>query len=60
MNLYEFSMANNKEMGVLIDKNDLADSELFAEAMKDVDLCRLGVLLDERAGTLVGGTCRAQ
>lgn len=37
LNLYEFSMANNKEMGVLIDKNDPADSQLFEEAFKEVD-----------------------
>jgi phosphatidylserine/phosphatidylglycerophosphate/cardiolipin synthase-like enzyme len=37
LNLYEFSMANNKEMGVLIDKNDPADSQLFADAFKEVD-----------------------
>lgn len=37
LNLYEFSMANNREMGVLIDKNDPADSQLFADAMGEVD-----------------------
>jgi len=37
LNLYEFSMANNKEMGVLIDKNDPADTQLFEDAMKEVD-----------------------
>jgi len=37
LNLYEFSMANNREMGVLIDRNDVADKELFDEAMKEVD-----------------------
>jgi PLD-like domain len=37
LNLYEFSMANNKEMGVLIDKNDPADTQLFDEAFKEVD-----------------------
>lgn len=37
LNLYEFSMANNKEMGVLIDKNDPADAQLFDDAMKEVD-----------------------
>ena len=35
--LYEFSMANNKEMGVLIDKNDPADTQLFEDAYKEVD-----------------------
>lgn len=37
LNLYEFSMANNKEMGVLIDKNDPTDSQLFEDAFKEVD-----------------------
>lgn len=37
LNLYEFSMANNKEMGVLIDKNDPVDTSLYEEAMKEVD-----------------------
>jgi hypothetical protein len=37
LNLYQFSMANNKEMGVLIDKNDPADAELFNDAFKEVD-----------------------
>ncbi len=37
LNLYEFSMANNKEMGVLIDKNDLNDVQLFDEAFKEVE-----------------------
>lgn len=37
LNLYEFSMANNKEMGVLIDKNDPSDTQLFDEAYREVD-----------------------
>ncbi|MEO1055163.1 MAG: phospholipase D family protein [Bacteroidota bacterium] len=37
LNLYEFSMANNKEMGVLINKNDETDSQLFQDAMREVD-----------------------
>lgn len=37
LNLYEFSMANNKEMGVLIDKTDPADQQLFEDAYKEVD-----------------------
>lgn len=37
LNLYEFSMANNKEMGVLIDKNEQADAQLFEDAFKEVD-----------------------
>lgn len=37
LNLYSFSMANNKEMGVLIDKSDPADIQLFEDAYKEVD-----------------------
>lgn len=37
LNLYEFSMVNNKEMGVLIDKNDSSDSQLFEDAIKEVN-----------------------
>lgn len=37
LNLYEFSMANNKEMGVLIDRSDPADAQLFDDAMSEVD-----------------------
>lgn len=37
LNLYEFSMANNKEMGVLVDKNDPADAQLFKDAMEEVE-----------------------
>lgn len=37
LNLYEFSMANNKEMGVLIDKSDPTDVQLFEDAIKEVD-----------------------
>lgn len=37
LNLYEFSMANNKEMGILIDKNDPTDKELFDEAIKEIE-----------------------
>jgi phosphatidylserine/phosphatidylglycerophosphate/cardiolipin synthase-like enzyme len=37
LNLYQFSMANNKEMGVLIDKNDPSDAQLFAEASEEVE-----------------------
>jgi phage antirepressor YoqD-like protein len=37
LNLYEFSMNNNKEMGVLIDLNDESDKELFEDAYKEVD-----------------------
>lgn len=37
LNLYEFSMANNREMGVLIDRTDPADVDLFSDAMKEVE-----------------------
>ena len=37
LNLYEFSMNNNKEMGVLIDRNDESDIELFDDALKEID-----------------------
>lgn len=37
LNLYEFSMANNKEMGVLIDLNDPNDITLFDDALKEID-----------------------
>jgi|688.fasta_scaffold266586_2 phosphatidylserine/phosphatidylglycerophosphate/cardiolipin synthase-like enzyme len=37
MNLYEFSMRNNKEMGVLVDRNDPSDTQLFEEAMKEIE-----------------------
>ena len=36
LNLYEFSMSNNKEMGVLIDRNDPNDAQLFEDALKEV------------------------
>jgi phosphatidylserine/phosphatidylglycerophosphate/cardiolipin synthase-like enzyme len=37
LNLYEFSMNNNKEMGVLVDLNDESDKELFEDAYKEID-----------------------
>jgi hypothetical protein len=37
LNLYDFSMNNNKEMGVLIEKSNPNDHELFEEAYKEVD-----------------------
>jgi len=37
LNLYEFSMANNKEMGVLIDLEDENDKDLYEEAYKEID-----------------------
>ena len=36
LNLYDFSMINNKEMGVLIDRNDQADKKTFDDAMNEV------------------------
>ncbi len=37
LNFYEYSMTNNKEMGVLIYKNDPIDTQLFDDAMKEVE-----------------------
>jgi len=37
LNLYEASMNNNKEMGVLVNLNDESDKELFEEANKEID-----------------------
>ena len=37
LNLYDFSMNNNKEMGVLIEKSNENDKDLFDEAFKEVD-----------------------
>jgi len=37
LNLYDFSMNNNKEMGVLINKNNEEDKELYEEAYGEVD-----------------------
>ncbi len=37
LNLYEFSMANNKEMGVLINLDDPNDKSLYDEAYKEID-----------------------
>ena len=37
MNFYEFSMANNKEMGVLIDLDDSNDKSLYDEAYKEIE-----------------------
>ncbi len=37
MNLYEFSMANNKEMGVLIDLDEPNDKSLYDGAYKEID-----------------------
>lgn len=37
LNLYDFSMNNNKEMGVLIERANPNDLELFEDAFKEVD-----------------------
>lgn len=37
LNLYDFSMINNKEMGVLINLNDESDKELYNDAYREVD-----------------------
>ncbi|WP_299052496.1 phospholipase D family protein [uncultured Polaribacter sp.] len=37
LNLYEFSINNNKEMGVLVDLNVESDKELFEDAYKEID-----------------------
>jgi len=37
LNLYEFSMANNKEMGVLINLDDPNDRSLYEDAYKEID-----------------------
>lgn len=42
LNLYEYSMNNNKEMGVLIDKNDPADFQIYADALNEVNFIRTG------------------
>lgn len=37
LNLYEFSMVNNKEMGVFIDLEDESDKELYNEGYKEIE-----------------------
>jgi len=37
LNLYEFSMANNKEMGVLINLEDQNDKLLYEDAFKEIE-----------------------
>jgi PLD-like domain len=37
LNLYEFSMANNKEMGVLIELEDENDKSLYEDAFKEIE-----------------------
>src|SRR3990172_4074363 len=36
MNLYEYSMSHNKEMGVLFDNADPNDAKIYDEALKDI------------------------
>lgn len=37
MNLYEFSQQNNREMGILILKDNVHDRDIYEEAWKDID-----------------------
>ena len=37
MNLYEFSQQNNREMGILIDKSEDTDKQVFDDAWKDIE-----------------------
>lgn len=37
MNLYEFSQQNNREMGILIDKENENDKKVYEDATKDID-----------------------
>jgi phosphatidylserine/phosphatidylglycerophosphate/cardiolipin synthase-like enzyme len=37
MNLYDFSMINNKEMGILIDKTITEDSQVYDDAWMEID-----------------------
>ncbi|MDR2963530.1 MAG: phospholipase D family protein [Bacteroidales bacterium] len=37
MNLYEFSQVNNKEMGILIDRDDENDKNVYEDAWRDID-----------------------
>jgi hypothetical protein len=37
MNLYEFSQQNNKEMGILIERANEADSQVYEDAWKDIE-----------------------
>src|SRR5690606_22015743 len=38
LNLYDFSMVNNKEMGVLLDLNDPNDKDLYNDAWSEIEL----------------------
>jgi phosphatidylserine/phosphatidylglycerophosphate/cardiolipin synthase-like enzyme len=37
MNLYEFSQQNNKEMGILIEKDNEADKQVYDDAWRDIE-----------------------
>jgi len=37
MNLYEFSQQNNREMGILIDTQNVEDNDVYQDASKDID-----------------------
>jgi phosphatidylserine/phosphatidylglycerophosphate/cardiolipin synthase-like enzyme len=37
MNLYDFSMMNNKEMGILIDKSVAEDNQVYNDAWSEID-----------------------
>jgi phosphatidylserine/phosphatidylglycerophosphate/cardiolipin synthase-like enzyme len=37
MNLYEFSQQNNREMGILIERNIDSDRQVYEDAWKDID-----------------------
>ncbi len=37
MNLYEFSQQNNREMGILIERNEEADKQVYEDAWKDIE-----------------------
>ena len=37
MNLYEFSQQNNREMGILIDRENEADRPVYEDAWKDIE-----------------------
>ncbi len=37
MNLYEFSQQNNREMGILITKENTQDNEVYEDARRDID-----------------------
>jgi alkaline phosphatase len=38
MNFYQFSMDHNKEMGMMIEKYDPAETQFFNDAMTEVDV----------------------